>query len=121
MGLHLKPYQWQMAFLGYLATFVFASLASASQAPGLWNLTTPELIEHFGYPAEIHQVTTSDGYILTIHRIPHGIHDDANSTKIRPVVFLNHCLLCSSADWLFNTPEKAIGYQLADAGYDVWL
>jgi len=101
------------------AVLLIAEFGRADQPPGLWNLTTPELIQHFGYPSEIHHVTTSDGYILELHRIPHGIMD--NSTKTRPVVFLNHCLLCSSSDYLMNTPDKAIGYQLADAGYDVWL
>ena len=31
-----------------------------------------ELITSKGYPAELHNATTSDGYILGIHRIPHG-------------------------------------------------
>ena len=33
--------------------------------------TTVDLIESQGYPAETHFVSTSDGYILTLHRIPH--------------------------------------------------
>jgi len=97
----------------------FLGFASANQPEGLWNLTTTELVQHFGYPAEIHHVTTADGYILELHRVPHGIND----TKLvgRPVVFLNHCLLCSSADFFWNTPDKGFGYLMADAGYDVWL
>ena len=33
--------------------------------------TTVDLIESQGYQAETHFVSTSDGYILTLHRIPH--------------------------------------------------
>ena len=29
-----------------------------------------ELIKDKGYPAETHYVTTSDGYVLALHRIP---------------------------------------------------
>ncbi|KAK6023335.1 ab-hydrolase associated lipase region, partial [Ostertagia ostertagi] len=32
------------------------------------KMTTPQIIEHWGYPAEIHTVTTEDGYILELHR-----------------------------------------------------
>ena len=64
----------------------------------------------------------------------------------REVVFLQHGLLCSSADWVLATPSKALGkrkqlsilsrndlnglkkekksnsgFKLAEAGYDVWL
>ena len=30
--------------------------------------TTADLITSEGYPVEIHEVTTEDGYILTVHR-----------------------------------------------------
>lgn len=30
-------------------------------------------------------------------------------------------LLCSAADWIVAGPDKALGYILADEGYDVWL
>ncbi|XP_067204978.1 lipase 3-like isoform X5 [Linepithema humile] len=77
------------------------------------NLNTLELIRRAGYPAEAHVVLTEDGYLLTIHRIPGG--------KNSPVVFLQHCLLCSSAIWIIIGKEKALPYKLADQGYDVWL
>lgn len=85
------------------------------------QLTTPELIEAQGYPAEIHNVVTEDGYILEMHRIPHGINNTTPILGPRPVVYLQHCLFCSSSDWIMNTPDRALAYILADAGYDVWL
>lgn len=53
-------------------------------------------------------MTTEDGYILTLHRIPHGRRKE-RSRKQRPVVFLNHCILCSSAVFILTGPEKALG------------
>jgi len=83
------------------------------------NDPTPEIIRGNGYPAEEHWVTTPDEYILALHRIPHGKNDDPNVR--RPVIFVQHGLLCSSADWVVPTPSKGLGYILADAGYDVWM
>ena len=62
---------------------------------------------------------TEDGYILALHRIPHG--KGADPAVQRPVIFVQHGLLCSSADWVVSDPAKGLGYILADAGYDVWL
>ena len=35
-------------------------------------LPKDEIIRSEGYPAETHYATTPDGYILALHRIPHG-------------------------------------------------
>ena len=67
------------------------------------------IIEKAGYPSETHIVTTDDGYILEMHRIPHGKDGPNNTTEPRPVVFIQHGLLCSSADWVLSDPPKALG------------
>merc|ERR1711970_668133 len=84
------------------------------------NDPTPDLIWRAGYPAETHYATTPDGYILALHRIPHGKNNGGEDIT-RPVIFVQHGLLCSSSDWVISTPTKGLGYILADAGYDVWL
>jgi lysosomal acid lipase/cholesteryl ester hydrolase len=96
-----------------------SSSASASKQNLRNNLPTDGLIRSQGYEAETHWVTTEDGYILAIHRIPHGKDDKGKEN--RPVVFLQHGLMCSSADWVVADPSKGLGFLLADAGYDVWM
>ncbi|XP_021937203.1 lipase 1-like isoform X2 [Zootermopsis nevadensis] len=82
-------------------------------------LTSPELIAKYGYPVETHSIQTEDGYILELHRIPHGKSEPADT--MRPAVLIHHALLCSSFDWVVLGPQKSLGFILADSGYDVWL
>lgn len=72
-----------------------------------------EIIRREGYPSEAHVVLTEDGYLLTLHRIPGKMNS--------PPVLLQHGLLGSSADWVLSGPKKALGFILADHGYDVWI
>ncbi|XP_046748126.1 lipase 3-like isoform X2 [Diprion similis] len=83
------------------------------------HLSTPELIEKYGYHSETHEVKTEDGYILTVHRITGGPKHPPGPGK--PVVILQHGILSSSADWIIMGPSKSLGYILSDLGYDVWL
>ncbi|KPI97392.1 Lipase 3 [Papilio xuthus] len=85
------------------------------------KLDVPGLIRKYKYPMEVHEVTTSDGYILQMHRIPHGRDQNQVPDPKRPIVFLMHGLLCSSADWVMSGPGSAFGYLLAEEGYDVWM
>lgn len=44
----------------------------------LYFLSQNELITYKGYPSEEYEVTTEDGYILTINRIPYGTQNQGN-------------------------------------------
>ncbi|GLV35382.1 uncharacterized protein CBL_01468 [Carabus blaptoides fortunei] len=68
-------------------------------------LTVPGLISKYGYPVEEHSVTTEDGYILSMHRIPHG---KSGPSHDRPVVYIQHGFLSNSADAILTGPENAL-------------
>ncbi|XP_063395700.1 lipase 3-like [Cydia fagiglandana] len=100
---------------------VLAAVLSVSAQNDVGESRNNRLIERIksqGYPAELHQVTTKDGYVLSLHRIPHGRD---GSPGPRPVVFVMHGLMSASSHFLHLGPEYAIAYNLADAGYDVWM
>uniref|UniRef100_A0A182XVP9 Lipase 3 n=1 Tax=Anopheles stephensi TaxID=30069 RepID=A0A182XVP9_ANOST len=76
-----------------------------------------ELINKYGYRGLAHTVTTADGYQLGVHQL---VRKQGPDRKLLPVLII-HGLLGSSADWVLIGPEDALAYQLARAGYDVWL
>jgi len=95
-----------------------ARVANFRGIPPEAKMNTSQMIRYFGYPVEEHHVTTEDGYILSLQRIPKG------KKGVPPnggVVFLQHGLVSSSADYVMNLPENSLGFILADLGYDVWL
>jgi hypothetical protein len=109
----------------------FSLLLCLTRVQAYWNVlglsapdpdehrSVPDLITSKGYPAEEHQVTTDDGYILTVHRIRDGRFPKARGQP-KPVVFLQHGLLDSSATWVVNAVEQSLAFILADSGFDVW-
>ncbi|CAF4385975.1 unnamed protein product, partial [Rotaria socialis] len=94
-------------------------ILSASKIDPECDYNITQLIQSKGYPWEEHKVTTADGYILGVFRIPHG--QNASSTTPGRPVLLQHGLLDSATTWVINFPEQSLGFILADAGYDVWL
>jgi len=79
------------------------------------------LVTERGYPIETHHVTTSDGYILTMFRIPSGKQQESKVMTNKYPVILQHGLLDSSYTWISNYEDQSLGYLLADAGFDVWF
>ncbi|KAJ8985385.1 hypothetical protein NQ317_007542, partial [Molorchus minor] len=87
-----------------------------------FGLDISQFLEKYGYPLESYEITTEDGYILTVHRIPHGKDGSQKTEDLdRPPILLMHPLVCSSIDMVNLGPDKSIGLLLADEGYDVWL
>ncbi|GMR58967.1 hypothetical protein PMAYCL1PPCAC_29162, partial [Pristionchus mayeri] len=82
-------------------------------------MTATEMIRYWGYPAEEHSATTSDGYILGIHRIPSGL--SGVNPDCRPVVFMQHGLESDTTSWIANLPDESAAFVFADAGFDVWM
>lgn len=78
-----------------------------------------QLITSYNYPLEVHNVTTKDGYILQMHRIPYG-NNSVNQNSIKGPVLIMHGLEGDSSNWV-NHGYRSLGFILADAGYDVWL
>lgn len=79
--------------------------------------TFGQVCEAHGYNFEAHNVTTSDGYILTLFRIPSKKGQPFVPGK--PVVFLQHGLFDLADTWIMDIPCP--GFLFSDAGFDVWF
>ncbi|KAL3279056.1 hypothetical protein HHI36_016571 [Cryptolaemus montrouzieri] len=83
------------------------------------HLLINQLADKYGYPMEIHEVITEDGYILTMQRIPHG--RNGTSANLR-VALLVHGLLTQAEQFVLQGMyHGSLAYSMADNGYDVWL
>ncbi|KAI4305730.1 hypothetical protein L6164_029078 [Bauhinia variegata] len=76
------------------------------------------LIASQGYKCEEHKVTTTDGYILSLQRMPQG---RSGRKADKPPVLLQHGILTDAVPWIFNSPDQSLAFILADNGFDVWL
>ncbi|XP_030024012.2 lipase 1 [Manduca sexta] len=75
---------------------------------GLLNFT--ELAEKYGYPANVHDVTTEDGYKLKLFNIP--------GDKSRPVLLV-HGVFGTADDYIIRG-NSSLAIILAKLGFDVW-
>lgn len=73
-----------------------------------------------GYKCQEFQVTTKDGYILSVQRIPEGRLENGGGAKKQPVI-VQHGVLVDGMTWLLNSPNQNLPLILADNGYDVWI
>jgi len=75
-----------------------------------------QLVEDNGFLFNDYEVTTEDGYKLHLYRIR---TDDRKAGD--PAVFLQHGFGDSADAFVIHTVDKAPAFQLATAGFDVWL
>jgi len=89
--------------------------SSASQAAELLSevRTAGDVVVAAGYPLEEHTVTTSDGYVLTMQRIPRR--------GARDVALFVHGIMDTSMGWVGNGVTGSHAFAAFDAGSDVWL
>jgi len=109
------------SFLASLSAASSVCVSSLSQSAESVSVTPKDpdmgldcssIIEARGYPVEVHTATTTDGYLLTMFRIPR---------PGAPVVFLQHGLLDSCFTFVNNFEEQSVSFLLYDHGYDVWI
>uniref|UniRef100_A0A2A4K1T1 Partial AB-hydrolase lipase domain-containing protein n=1 Tax=Heliothis virescens TaxID=7102 RepID=A0A2A4K1T1_HELVI len=105
-------------FLGVVLCVVVASDDDVRPTFSIYQ--TAEWIKSDGFEPETHHVTTTDGYILEMHRIPYG-RNVQDTSDYRPVVFVMHGLMSSSQSFILISPDHGFAYNLADAGFDVWM
>ena len=111
-----------MARLGiYCALLILLQGVIKSQKEVEGSLDTvrsfKQIVENNGYSYESHTVTTEDGYILSLHRIPGKVGEAATN---RYPVLLVHGNLDSADDWVANSEKLAPSFAISRAGYDVW-
>lgn len=121
-------YQTLGALVGLLASLLWLRQPSEGNVDPDAERNVTEIIADKGYLVQEYAVTTRDGYVLPLQRIPYGrdeLRSSSSSTphrfQPRPPVILMHALLFSSSVWVVNGPDQSLPYVLADAGFDVWL
>ena len=72
-----------------------------------------------GYEPEEHSVTTSDGYILRLFRISHGLNDTYYPR--RPVLLLQPGLFELPDTFIIRGTLLSPGFYIVNNGYDVWF
>ncbi|CAA0823483.1 Triacylglycerol lipase 2 [Striga hermonthica] len=115
-----------IALLGFLSLphQAFGSSRRLSLRPADGDNAAPDgvcsaAITAHGYKCQEYDVTTDDGYILSVQRIPQGRAGTASPT--RPPVLLQHGVLVDGMTWVLNSPEQSLAMILADNGFDVWI
>ncbi|KAL6452719.1 YEH2 Sterol esterase 2 [Candida maltosa Xu316] len=76
-------------------------------------------LQALGLDLQEYEVTTVDGFILTMHRIIDPKETDEQRQHRKPC-FLQHGLLSCSGTWIVSG-KNSLGYYFHEQGFDVWL
>ena len=82
-------------------------------------LTVDEIIGGYGFAIERHDVTTEDGYILSLWRLTRP--DQSEEPTSRPIVLISHSILYAGEHYLMHGPDLSPAIYFYNLGYDVFL
>ena len=103
-----------------MKAFSLALAATAALAHNGNHKTFNEIVMQAGYATESYTVTTEDGYIEQMYRIPGRLNEIGHPVK-KPAVLMMAGLLCDMKFWIANDADLAPPFTLVDNGYDVWF
>ncbi|XP_042499863.1 triacylglycerol lipase 2-like [Macadamia integrifolia] len=88
--------------------------------PPVWEgLCKASVIPH-GYKCDEFHVTSKDGYISGLQRIPEGL-SSGDVAKKKPPVLVQHGILTDGMSWMMGSTKESLVFALADSGFDVWI
>jgi lysosomal acid lipase/cholesteryl ester hydrolase len=76
-----------------------------------------ELIKKSGHNYEVHQIETSDGYLLKVHRVLRN----SSETQSKFTVFLMHGIFCTASDYIILGKDFSLASLLSNGNYDTWM
>lgn len=91
------------------------ALVSQTRLPADYHYSFEETCKFSGFNCTSHQITTKDGYSLTLFRV-----SSQYSNSKKPVLMV-HGLTSSAFSFILCRSNLAPAFRLASAGYDVWL
>ncbi|KAH0461828.1 hypothetical protein IEQ34_009403 [Dendrobium chrysotoxum] len=121
MALHSFSYcslPFIIIFFFFFCFFFFHGEGAFSPSPEEVGICEA-VVRPYGYKCQEFEVTTEDGYILGMQRIPVGRNGVIGGA--RQPVLLQHGVLMDGMTWLLNSPEQSLAFVLADNGFDVWI
>jgi hypothetical protein len=78
-----------------------------------------DIVQEYGFAIERHDVTTEDGYILSLWRLRRS--DQNQITAGRPILYMSHSSWYSPEHFLMHGPDLSPAIYFYNLGYDVFM